>query len=41
MNRYQTRSLVKAETRKIVLRKNVELKQDNTNDSMMLESNPV
>jgi hypothetical protein len=39
MNRYQTRGLVKADNRKIVLRQNVELKD--ANDSEVLESDPV
>ena len=41
MNRYQTRGLVKADNRKIVLRQNVELKPQDANDSEVLESNPV
>jgi len=41
MNRYQTRGLVKADNRKIVLRQNVELKHQDANDSEVLESNPV
>ena len=41
MNRYQTRNLVKAENRKIVLRKNVELKAEDANDSVILVSNPT
>ena len=38
MSKYQTRSLVKAEPRKILLRKNVELKPEDCNDSMWMHS---